>query len=387
MLGVWLAWVGCGPVIPDNPAVVENDILSGDFEGACTGFLSPEAALRTETAKSLAAHPESPIATKCTCDHLYDKAAHTWDAGAAEGLEGTKRDDLAVCLAAALDDDAIADKVLVVKWVAKTKAPKGLEALANTLKSGKNNAARAAAATGLTTSDPHVANLIAALKDDPAPEVRAAAGTALMHRKTPEVAMALAAAATSDPEAKVRAGAVKAIPNLGLPEGDAAACKALEDASPGVRAAAAVAMGPEKRPTLTKCLADRVRKGEPEAAVRSAILTSMAQQQTKDAKLLLCELIGPYTAMYIKDGLLPNDSPDDAAKHQNDIDWENSYACVEKAMRQPGLTCAGKFHLQAWYQKLGGSVTPRPCPGMQVDGTGEVVRPELPDAGGEISFE
>lgn len=386
MVALLVTLLGCGTVIPDNPAVVENDILSGNFEGACNGFLSPELALRTETARSLAAHPESEVATKCICDKVYDKAAHTWDPAIAEGLEGSKRDDLVACLAAALDDDGIADKATVVKWVAKTKAPKALESLATVLKSGKNNEARAAAAKALTTSDAHVPNLLAALKEDPAPEVRAAAGAALQHRKMPDVAAALATAVATDPEAKVRAGAAKSLPNLGLPEGDAAACKALEDADPGVRGAAAVAMAPEKRPVLTKCLADRVRKGEPEPAVRQAMLSAIASHGTKEAKAELCSMIGPYTAMYLKDGLLPLDSPDDAAKHQNDIDWDNSYGCVEKALRTPGLTCAGKFHLQAWFERLGATVKPRPCPGMQLDSSGEVVRPEL--AGGdEISFE
>lgn len=381
LVSSWLVClVGCGPGYVETPAEVDNDILQGNFEEACYGLRAEHPEVRRHTAEKLAEHPDQPIATQCTCVALYDPESGRVDTDIARGLDGKKRDDLATCLTPAFADERVADKVGLAELVGNMKAEAGWALLANVAKSHADPAVRAGAVHGMRFATSQQAALIAVLGSDSSADVRAAAAKALGEQRTPESRAALEQAAGNDAEAAVRIAAVLAMKNM---EGfEAAACRVLNaDADPGARHAAAIALeGIRKKDVVVPCFHERLIHEEPSEEVRAQVLKNLVVLRMPEANQVLCDDIGPYLRLYVKDAVPPEGAAWDILKAQNDVDFENSYACVEKAMRQGGYSCYAKYHLATWNAALGGKAKPRACPGMAVAGGGG-------GGGGEISFE
>jgi HEAT repeat protein len=360
----------------EKPSDVDRYIVMNDYEGACAGLQVEDAELRAYTAEKLAEHADQQVATDCLCAALYDADGHTVDADVAKALAKTKRDDLATCLAKGVEDPQVADKPAVVGALAAIGAKSGYESLAGVAKSG-DDASRAAAASGLGGSADHVALLVELATKDASADVRAAAIDALWDVKDPAMVPALTEAATKD-QPSVRKAAVKLLAKQLTPEADAAVCKVmLEDSEEEVRGAAVVAWTNSRRPDAVACLKKRLLTEEPSEAIRAGTLAAL--KGTVEGKEVLCAVMGDYVKMYVKDALPADESLSDIVYVQNDVDFERSYECVSKALKTPGLTCYGKFHLNTWGLALGGKNRPSRCPGMPKEGGG--------GGGGEISFE
>jgi hypothetical protein len=361
----WLcALVACEPTVAETALDVDNRIRREDFEGACTGFRAQDAEVRSYTAEALAQVADAPVATACVCAALYDPTSGRVDLEVASALEESKRDDLATCLARAIDDPHVADRAAVAERVADIGAEAGYDALSTVARGSADTDARAAAVTGLRPSARHVPVLVGALTGDAAPGVRAAAAAGLVNRKDAGVAEALVAA-TGDADPSVRAAAVAALAVLADPAADAAICRALlEDPDEGVRNAGVVAWNGVRRPEPVACLGRRLLKEEPSPTVRSNTLAALAASRTDGSKAALCDAIGPFLRLYVVDKRIEEIPGTEIVATQNAADMDRSYACVERALGQGGYSCFAKHHLGTWMNDLGGKARVSLCPGM-----------------------
>jgi hypothetical protein len=243
--------------------------------------------------------------------------------------------------------------------------------VAELAKTSKDEEVRAAAVPGITTLDAYVPVLIEIVEKDPSAKVRAAAAKGLVGRKEPAMIPVLVAASAKD-EPEVRAAAAEALARTATAEGDAAVCKVmLDDADEGVRGTAVKALTGVRRAGVLDCIVDRVRKEEPNEALRAGYLAMLRAYSTDESKAVLCKEMGPWVKKYVTDALPPErETPSDIVFVQNDIDYEKSYECVTKALSTPGLTCHGRYHLTSWAVDLGGKQRVKPCPGMAPDGSG-----------------
>jgi hypothetical protein len=344
---------------------VDHHLVRRHFRSACVGLRMDDPDLREYTARKLAEFPEEEAANACLCEALYQPGA--FDAAVATGLAGTRRDDLAGCLAAALSDSEVADRVGLVRSLAGFAAPMGYAALAKTAKDDPDPAVRAAAATGIRPADDHVGVLIGLVQEDADPSVRAAAAEALKGRDAQEVVSALVRAVREDPDGGVRAAALTGMAKLGLPETVEAACQALmDDPDPRMREAAAKAFRGTLRPEAVACLRERLLTYEESGPVRVATVAALKASPADEAADVLCEAIGPVLRLYVTEEIPAQDIPGaDIARAQNDRDWERSKQCVGSALRQGGYSCYARNYLGFWYRELGGKASMPWCPGMR----------------------
>jgi hypothetical protein len=358
-----------GATVIDTPAQVENRVLQGNIAGACDGLVAPDVEIRKYTAERLARfdYDDTATATTCLCAKLYDPASHAVDLDVAGAIKKTKSDALAKCLAPALDDPAVADRARVATLIAAIGAPAGYDALGKQLTSSTDPGARAAAASGLKTQREHDPELQHAALADADPTVRAAALAALATHPGPDLEGTMVEA-SKDPEPSVRAAAVPALAAIDTATAVDATCALLrDDPDEGVRGAVVVAWKGTRRPGPVGCMRQRLGVEEPSEAVRAGLLAALGSARSPETNKILCDAIGPYVRMYVKDALPAEDSPLDIVFVQNDYDFDNSYSCVEKALKTSGLTCYGKFHLVGWFDRLGGKMHATRCPGMPAD--------------------
>src|SRR5690606_29312082 len=94
-----------------------------------------------------------------------------------------------------------------------------------------------------------------------------------------------------------------------------------------------------KRPEVLTCLKKRLLANEESASVRTATLKALGASPSDDAAKALCDGIGPFLRMYVKDQIAERMSGVNIVEIQNNRDWEASYACVQKALGQGGYSC------------------------------------------------
>lgn len=381
LLAFVLLVAACGDPPMKSPADVDFHIAEGEYDAACRGLAAETAEMRGYTAGALAkkVHPTSDA---CLCASVYDAEAGKVDEAIATGLAKTRRDDLAECLAKALTDDRVTGRAEVANWIGAMKAESGYDALAVAAKDA-DPAVRRAAADGLSATERYVPLLLELVGTDADAGVREAAAVALLHRKQDAAVPVLVAAATKDPDAKVRSAATITLGTFERADADVGICTALlEDPEESVRAAAVTAFTKARRKDVVACMKKRLLKEEPSEAVRAGVIQGLKAARMDEAKAVLCDAMGPYVRMYVKDGELPGEaSPSDIVRAQNEVDWERSYACVQKAIAHGGHSCYGRYHLTFWLNELGGKSSLRRCPGMPKEG-------EASGGGGtEMSFE
>lgn len=337
------------------------------YASACVGLaMDDDDSLRAYTARRLAELPHVRVASDCICDELYDAEKHTVDLAVAEGLAGTRRDDLAACLAPAVQDPSIPPKKRpdVVAALARIDAPASYAPLEALAKADPDPAVRAHATRALRPSAAAVGTLIALLSDADA-GVRQAAAEALSGHKGREVVSAVSRVAKEDADGAVRAAALQTLVDMKIPETDDLVCKAmLDDPDERVRERAVRAMHGTKRVSALACLQARMDRYEESGAVRKAVLEALGASPSDRAAQMLCDHIGPWLRMYVKDEIADRIEGALIIEAQNNRDWERSYECVAKALQQGGYSCYARNHLGHWMNELGGKASTPWCPGM-----------------------
>ena len=225
--------------------------------------------------------------------------------------------------------------------------------------------------------DDHKADLMARLKDDPAPEVRAEAAAVFENVKDDDVVAALVDAAKDDDDGLVRAAALKAVVKLKIDETDAMVCDLMmNDPDERVRDRAVRSFKGSKRRVALDCLKKRLLTEEKSDAVRKSTLKAIYASPDDYAPKVLCDAVGPFVRMYI-DEVPVHKQPDsdayDIVKHQNNRDFENTHDCAKRALSQGGHSCWGKWYLADWVERMGGNAFKPTCKGMDPANAGQVI--------------
>lgn len=360
--------LACQPRFLETSAEVDAFLSRMDYAAACVGLASNDESLREYTAKKLAEYPAEQVASDCLCAALYDAEAGAWDPVTARGVRATKRDDLAACLEPAVSDDRVEDKKSLLVALGAIAAPAGYETLA-TMAKATDVTVRAAAVSGLQTSAEHGELLRDIARSDADADVRGAAVQGLKGRTGAESRDVLVAVVKAEDDALVRLKAVEILADRRDRTVDRVLCDAmLEDTSSSVRAAAVEAFRGDKKADNISCLRKRLLTLEDDSEVRKATMGVLASSPSKGAADALCDGIGPFLRMYVKDKIYHEYDGVDIVTHQNNRDYERSYECVTKAMRQGGYSCFARHHLGQWVNTLGGSTSLPLCPGMKRKG-------------------
>lgn len=370
MFAVLLALTGCD-VVPrhvEDVAEVDAFLSRGAYASACVALENrDDPGLRTYTAQQLVVHELESVPRRCLCAALYDAEKHTADLAVALGVENSRRDDLARCLAPAVRDPAVEDRGKVAEALGRIGAREGFVALQTGLASDADPVVRAASASALRTSPGAKAALITALEKDVDPRVRAAAARALTGREDGAVADAIGRALKTETVSEVRAAALGALMSSKAPGAQTTVCRILmDDPDPVMRLGAVQAFHGSREKGAIACLSRRLTTEEENPAVREAVMAALGASPADAAADALCELIHPVMKLYVTDTIAEETAGVDIVKAQNDRDWERSYDCVQKAIQKGGLSCYARNHLGRWFADLGGKGASRPlCPGMQ----------------------
>jgi hypothetical protein len=364
-----LGLLGCEmpPRFVQSSSEVDTFVLQKKYRSACVGLDATEDSLREYTAEKLVELSHVKVVNECLCEALYDGERHEVDFAVAAGVAHSERDDLAACLAPALEDAAIDDeeRARVVVALGALEAS-GAYAAIRGLLSHDSPSVRAGAAAGLARSREAQDALLEAATSDEAPVVRAAAALALEGRKADSVRVGLSKLAREDADASVRAAALTTAAGLETsPTMDRMICDAMmSDDDEQVRLAAVKIWHGSKRLPALRCFDDRMSTEESSGAVRQAVLDAVAASPNKEAAAMLCRHINPWARMYIKDKVAPDIEGHDIAGAQNDRDFEKSYDCVKSALGRGGLSCYARNYLGKWMNDLGGKAPTPWCPGM-----------------------
>ncbi len=358
-----------------EPSDIDDAMARELYKTVCKGLEMKDPDTR-KYASSKLDEIDQPLSAECMCEYAWDAEKHSWDDAILNGLEGSERDDLVACFLPALDDGAIDKRLELVTALGKTRAPSipgRMKTLA--LDSGESTEVRSQAVStfGGTADAGAVSMLVELMQGQGETAVRAAAAAALVGQNDPDTVAALVDAVSNDAEGDVRAAALKTVRGLRLPESDQMICKAmLEDPSPAVREQAILSYKGTKRDAAVDCLRKKAFQEEPEGSVRTALLTVLKSSPNKNAPKILCDAIPFYMKTYITDSSPEKVPGTDIATAQNDRDWENSYDCFAKALKNTGgWSCKGKQYVSAWYREVGGKPYVPRCKGDE--GFGEVV--------------
>lgn len=360
-----LALAACGETEITSNVEIDVAISRKDFATACRGLTVADEAIRQYTADQLISWGESPEANACLCKALHDPDTGKADLAIAKKLEKKKRDDLAACVADAINDPRSENRADLARALSAIGAPKGTELLGKGLTSD-DATVRAAAVMGLGASEPHAAQLLGLAKSDPDAKVRAnAAGILYRWKGNAELAAGLVEVA-KDPDPGVRAAVGRSLLGMELPDTDAAWCTLVGDADANVRIEAVKASENVRREAVGACLGALLSRDEPDANVRQMAIYELTVMRTKYAGKALCDAIGPYTARYVVDSIPVPQGPLDIAYAQNAVDFETSFECFEKGLKQPGISCAGKYYLTYWSNAMGGKRPAPNCKGLEI---------------------
>ncbi len=346
---------------------IDAYLAQRSYRSACVGLKAQDDSLQSYTAQRLAEYKHVSTANDCLCEALYDAEAHSFSAAVATGLEDTHRDDLAACLAPALDDRAIEgpERAKLVRVLGGIDASSAYEALEALVASDSDPAVRAQACAAVRPSKGAIPTVVQALQSDSDPAVRIACAKALEKRKDKDVLEAVSKAALEDSDGGVRAAALEAVVSAGAVRTDDMVCTAMmDDPDERVRLAAVQAWHGTKRMNGLKCIGAKMRVADASGAVRQAILDALKASPSKYATDLLCDNIGVWSRLYIRDKIAYEIAGADIVRAQNDRDYERSYECVAKALRQGGYSCFARNYLGHWMKDVGGKASTPWCPGM-----------------------
>lgn len=348
-----------------NSLDVDRAIGRADYETACVGVTMQDDATRAHAAEKLAA-VDSPDVAPCVCAATYDDKKKRWDSAIIEGLKDSKRDDMVKCALPALADEAVPERDKLLNALLATKAPivrTHMQQVA--IDPAMPADLRIRAMKTLSNIDEPALNegLIKALTEDNE-EIRLAAATALGGKKDPAIVAALTTALNdTTASGAMRAAALSSLRQSGAVSAEQEFCRLMmEDPAAEVRAAAIMAFRATKSPAAVECLRKRAFTKEEDVMVRETLLDTL--KGTRAAWPVMCDAIPFYMKTYITDKS-PDEVPGaDIIKAQNDRDFDNSYRCVEKALKQKGgWSCKAQQYTTWWFRELGGKTSVPRCPG------------------------
>ncbi|TVQ90117.1 MAG: HEAT repeat domain-containing protein [Deltaproteobacteria bacterium] len=362
-----LVTAACEPTYIETPAEVDIYISQGRFGTACIALRNDrEPKLRQYTANLLATYPDQTVVNDCICERIMAYRHGPYDDAVLRGLEGSKRDDLSTCALPAFDKAEGEERLQLVREFGAIRSSVSNDRLAEMVGDLKEPVeVREAAALGLLPAREAKQDLLLrSMANDPAPEVRAAIAKVFEGAEQPEVVSAITKAAREDEDGGVRAAALKAVVRLKIPETDAMVCAAmLDDPDARVRLRAVRSFKGSKRDVALDCLERRLKKHEEDAEVREATMKAIYASPSPRSPKILCDNIGPFLRMYVKDLPVTRMQGADIIKHQNNRDFENSYDCVQRARAQGGYSCWGRYYLAVWTNDLGGKAHKPTCKG------------------------
>ena len=333
----------------------------------CRGLDMTKPETRTHTAETLRkVEGSDAFVQQCLCDHVKT-ADGKWDEAVGKGMSGEKRDAVVACFLTAVADPALPNRDVAIAQVAKMPAPAARRALADLMTNASMKSEdRVTAIRALKGFVDYQAQLLA-LMNDPDGAVRAAATAALGNNKDPAVVAAMVKAYESDPEGAVRANALQSLKAAEVPEAEAMLCKAMmDDAAPEVRANAVLSFKGTKKDSAIECLRKRALTEEKDPNVRTALLTTLKSSPSPGAAKILCDAIPFWLRTYNKEDIPDKIPGTDIIGAQNDRDFENSYACLQKAYaNSSGYSCFAKMYAGWWFRQVGGSAYVPKCPGYE----------------------
>lgn len=366
LLGLSLTACDIPPSFVEN-SDIDDAMARSAYKTVCKGLEMKDDDTRRYTAMKLKS-VEEPIAAECVCEFVVE-GKHGWDSAIADGLKGTKRDDLAGCFAEVVKKPDLGKRLEAVVALAMIPAPSARDALnAVAQETGASTEVRVAAIDkGIGGDVKYVDTLLGLMANDSDPQVRAAAAGGLSGMKDDKVVTALKKAYDTDKEGAVRAKALGSIKKSGFAEADALICKAmLEDESPAVRSSAIGAFHATKRKEAIDCLRERALTFEEDGSVRQRLLKALKASPSQDAADVLCDAIPFFLKSYVREALPEKIPGTDIAAIQNDRDWERSYECFQKAYAKRGsYACPGKMYIGHWFRQVGGTAHVPKCPGIE----------------------
>lgn len=349
---------------------VEGYATRGDIASACVGLKMPADDLRRFTAERLQ-RVEDPAAADCICAAL-PKAGDGWDTAVATGLIGTENAAVIECFSALIEQPELPRRAEAIAILGRVRGDAGKAALGRIASGAGDAASRAAAVTALRGDKTQIEPMVKLLSSDGDPAVRAAAAFALGEISTRDEAVmtALRTAASADADGKVRGAAIAGLRrNMGPEEEKVVCLSLLNDADEAARLEAARFFRGSTSAEAAACLRERLFKKEDSGPVREALLESARYSKHPDAARALCDAIPFYLKTYLGDALPEKVQGSDIIKAQNERDWQNSYACVEKAKKASGGTsCYARLYVATWFNELGGKASLPKCPGVSSEG-------------------
>jgi hypothetical protein len=121
-----------------------------------------------------------------------------------------------------------------------------------------------------------------------------------------------------------------------------------------------------KKDEEIECLRKRAMTEEKDIGVRTAILTTLKSSPSPGAAKILCDAIPFWLRTYNKEDIPDKVPGTDIIGAQNDRDFENSYACLQKAYaNSSGYSCFAKMYAGWWFRQVGGSAYVPKCPGYE----------------------
>lgn len=360
---------GCEPTWIETSAEVDMFISQARWSAVCVALKNDrDDKLREYAAKKLSEQADNEVATSCLCESVMAWKHGPYDASVAQGIQGSNRDDLVQCLTPALGEELEPEeRTRLVAQIAGIGAPAGYAKVAELVTSASETPeTRVAAAAGLLpVRDEHTDLLLGVLHNDADPKVRAEVASMFENSTEDKVVKALLDAAKNDADGLVRAAGLKAVVKLKLEETDAMVCDMMmNDPDERVRDRAVRSFKGSKRPEALACLKKRLYTREESDTVRESTMKAIYASPSDIAPKILCDAIGPFVRMNVDEIPVHKMSGADIVTHQNNRDFENSYECVQKALRQGGYTCWGRWYLANWMEKLGGDAFKPTCKGM-----------------------
>lgn len=344
---------------------VDNGMAKGDYDTVCIGLkMYKNDELRTYTAQQLAGVPDE-TAYKCLCEALQPKEDGTWDQAVAEGLRSAENDESVKCLVDLVNKADLPEREKALSFLARTKAPLARKTIGDLATGTGDPKIRAAALRSMSGDKNQKDNLVKLMQTDADAGVRAGAALALggLARADGALVAPLLAVATTDTAANVRAAAIySARQNPDRAAADAACKLMLEDPEPEVRKAAVTTYKATKNPDDLACLRKRMMSEEDSSDVRLALLDIVKSSPSDQSGKILCDAIPFWLGTYLKAGLPENVPGTDIIRAQNDRDWDNSVACVKKALNGRGYSCYARQYSAYWMNELGGSASVPKCP-------------------------
>ncbi len=343
---------------------VDQAMAKGDYKTVCIGLrMKDDAELRTYTAQQLAPIPE-PVVEECICEALQVDEKGKWDKAVAEGLRGAERDENVRCLVDLAKKADLVERDKAIGVLARVKAPSARATLLEIAKAPGDAAIRKQAILAFV-GDKTQKDTLVGLMADADKDARAAAAAALggIAASDPSVVPDLVRVATTDAEGAVRGAALLAARQSKSKESAELACKMLlEDAAPEVRLAALNGFRGTREAEDLACLRKRMLMAEDDPAVRQAMLDVVKASPSDESGKILCDAIPFWLKTYLGKGLPDQVPGTDIIRAQNDRDWEQSFACLQKAQKGSGYSCYAKQYLGTWVRELGGNAGVPKCP-------------------------